>query len=368
MNKKYKNRNIINFGKYAGCLLGLSCSLYGQKIAVVSTDTKNLNEELLQVFRAAGGKGIPNPIGSIIKIVEDDRTSKPVTLKVGKSASCRFFKDGEKLLVTSNTSSGYNVKVSAFETKGGAKTSEFDILGMHKFGNGPNFTNGKRFSFSDMLVFEKSDIFVLAAEDPDRYALPRKPGVGIGIWGKIVVFDDKRLLMERDFEAPIATAHLSKLNEEGKGLVEVLSWDGLGNTGLFKRQHSEFLIGNELNLKQVKKPVSSASTEGSVAVIPIQKAKRSINIVQTLGDETHRFRKGRKMLTSIKLYLEGEKQPIKTIRLNYSVVAIRLNKNADKLVVLSQEKPQIQIFSTENLRQLEKIDHIIDNPTDCVVW
>ena len=400
---KYK-MNIIY--RYAVCCLIFSGSLYGQKIAVVTSDTRKLNSNLQDAHRSAGGKGTLSPIGSTIKIVALEGNSKPVTLRVGEAASCEFFDKSKKILVASNSENGRNIKVSGYVTVTGEKLFEFEILDMRKFVILPNWNNGLRFNFSDLVGFENSGKFALVGESRSDEIL-KKPRKHQGTWAKIVVFNSKEMLIERNLEVPIFSAMLSKLDENKRGIVGVIGVDSM--IAPIQLQLNEFSAGNELELKQMVKSdliayatnfedklvflkngsqlleVDSSAQKlteyfsnfnkaksripiNDVAIIPLPNERKFVKVVQGLGDEEHWQGRERKKLTFIELYQKGKSDSLKKISLNYSVVDIKLNKEGDKLIVLSQEKPQIQIYSTKDFTKVATIDHVLDNPTDLVAW
>ena len=391
------------------CLLSTLYQAKGQEIAVISTDTRALNEAFDRAYWKSGGKGNPPPVGATVRIIPSDRSASPVSIQVGERASACFYDEGRKILVVSAGNQEKEISVSAFEAADGHLTSQFTIPNLWKFWNLP--WRGPHFNFNDLIYSEQQKRFALLAESTEESIPPEpwhEPSRPIQQCSALAFFNDRELNsveVLRDIPSMGARFLSSSLTDrtmigatifrsspgQSAGLVtQISALSASGNFNVIGEIPSYLLGPYAINadeklvflhgigkLEQIDLSTSALADWGrklNDAYLSQRPKSIDLKALLPIGPDGDHLRCSSKEYYGVpsgsydlELYKGTSGVPVKILSLQ-DIVAIRLNRKMDRLIVLAGKAPQLRIFSADSLEQLELIDYVMDNPTDCSVW
>jgi hypothetical protein len=378
----------------------------GQEIAVISTETRALNDKFNRAYWASGGKDYPTPIGATVRIIPSDRSARPLSIRVGERASACFFDEGRKILVVSSGNKEEEISVSAFETADGHLTSKFTIPKLWKFWNLPTGLEGPHLNFRDLIYSGQEKRFALLAESTDESIAPEQD-LPIQQCSSIAFFNDRELnsvevLREiPSMEARFLNSSLTDrvvisaihLRPEPGQVAQISEMSKSGNISIIGEIPNYLLGPYAINadgklvfmhgtggLEQIDLSASALVKVGRKLIdnyVPHRPKSAKVLALLPIGSGGDYIRcLGKELYPglvagssySLELYKGTSDLPVKTLSLGQNIVAIKLNQKMDRLIVLADIAPQLRIFSIDGLEQLEVIDHVMDNPTDCSVW
>lgn len=402
-----KNYSLYIYLIVSFCLIEVNVA---QKVAIVAANTQEANRELRRAHWANGGEGYPPLIGATVKLIDLEKQTA-FSIRVGENVGGFFFEKGKKLLTVSMNKEGNGVSVSNYNCDNGEKISSYNIPNLRKRGYIPGFNDianwepPVRFQPVDLVCLDGNNLFAMICNSSMNEELaPYEENV------VLVVFNEQKVLHRESIRVPnYRSSRILRLSKN-KGLIALTQFvkTGSGNELEFRSfiidsdlkvtvdgDVNEFGIGvynvdkegrliflnpsekikrleyNKKILEKIPQLDHNLIKEDSklcISILPVGETDNYLRVIQQIPKHHPIFGElpGGKKAVEVELWKIGDLKPTRFLELNESVVSVKLNSESNRLLVLSQKSPQLQIISIENFKIIKTIEHIIEKPTDVI--